>query len=259
MAITDTQILSHYYKRALSPPKSQILISSITAAEFLLIQSKSPHKANYYPILPSRLRQHGIDTSTGQSTISKISVESKKHAAFGKYRTDQLLLNFGGRIPSLIEFGSIAISKIINESHDTLFASSISHLDKELQKKLRARFDFLIRTDVQCVPVTPEIATVGMNLLARFLDKYEAKQNLRNTINDILILSTAIQRSSSLHTEDSLLGRFAIDFLGANCQKQVSTGLQIDFSISEASEHRRQLESKGYINRGWQIMERRGR
>ena len=247
MAIIDTQIISYYYKKTEPIPSTQITISSITAAEFLLIQSRKPHKANYYPVISSYLGHHSA------------SLYSKERAALGKHRTDQILLNFGGVTPSLIEFGSVAISQIINGSNHSLFVSSISHLNKALQKKLRNRFDFLIQQDVQCIPFTPEIGTVGINLLAQFLDKYNAKQNIRNTINDILILSTAVKHSTSLLTEDNLLRRFAADFLGAICQEQPPIGLLIDFSTPEVTDRRKPLESKGYINKGWQILERQGR
>ena len=62
--ITDTQVLSYYHKGALPAPSEPIRISSITAAEFLLIQSEDHNKANYYPILPSRLRHHGEELGT---------------------------------------------------------------------------------------------------------------------------------------------------------------------------------------------------
>jgi len=258
MTITDTQILSYYYKRTLSIPRDPLTISSITAAEFLLIQSETPNKANYYPILPSRLH-YGPGPISGQLPALRILAGSRKRLAAGKHRTDQLLLDFGGRFPTFIEFGSVAISQIINGGVTTLFATSISHLDKDLQKELRAKLDFLVGAEVQCVPVTREIATVGMNLLAAFLDKYEAKRNPRNTVNDILILSTAINRSSPLLTEDSLLKRFAADFLQAKYEEKTPVGLLIDFSSSEVSNRRKPLESRSYTNRGWQIVERRRR
>ncbi len=97
-----------------------------------------------------------------------------------------------------------------------------------------------------------------MNILLQFLDKYEAKQNHRNTVNDILILSTAVEHSAPLLTEDSLLRRFAAEILGAKCHEQQSKELIIDFTTPEVVDRRKPLESKGYINRGWQILEHRG-
>jgi predicted nucleic acid-binding protein len=258
MSITDTQVLSYYYKGAAPLPESPILISSVTATEFLLIQSANPNSANYYPILPARLKHRIGGLFPGESAVPRMLFNSKKHAAQGKHRTDQLLLNFNGRMPSFIEFGSVAISQIINDGLKDIYSASISHLEKNLQKKLRDKLQFLISTNVQCLAVTPAIADVGMNILGQFLDKYEAKRNPRNTINDILILSTAVEHSLSLLTEDRLLKRFTAELLGAPFSEQPPNRLIIDFTPLEVVDRRRAFESKDYINRGWQVMERRG-
>ena len=101
------------------------------------------------------------------------------------------------------------------------------------------------------------IAEVGMNLLAQFLDRYEAKQNMRNTINDVLVLATAIEKKVPLLTEDNLLRRFTAEVIGALTGERQGN-LLLDFSAAEVQERRKPLESKGYINRGWQVLERRG-
>lgn len=256
--ITDTQVLSYYHKGALSVPVESVRISSITAAEFLLIQSQTHHnKANYYPILPARLRHHGAGVGAAEAPL-RMDFDSRRHAALGKHRTDQLILNFGPNVPAYVEFGGIAITQLINERHEQLYMSSIAHLDKILQKKLRDKFRFLLEIGVTCVAVTTTVATVAINLLMQFLDKYQAKQNTRNTLNDLLVLATAIEGTSTLLTEDSLLRRFAAEVMGATCNEQLGH-LLLDFSTAEASERRRPLESKGYVNRGWQILERRSR
>jgi hypothetical protein len=111
---------------------------------------------------------------------------------------------------------------------------------------------------VHCLPVIPAIAEVGMNILGQFLDKYESKQNMRNTINDILILSTAVEHSLLLLTEDNLLKRFTTGLVGAPFSEPCPDRLLIDFTPPEVVDCRKSFESKGYINRGWQVMERRG-
>jgi len=256
--ITDTQVLSYYYKETLPRPDAPVLISSITAAEFLLIQSGSPNTANYYPMLPARIKHRIGGLFPGQPSIPRMLVETQKQAAMGKRRTDQLILNFNGKLPSIIEFGSIAISQIINDGHEDIFAASIAHLEKEQQRKLRNKLSFLTRIGTRCLSVTPAIADVGLNILGQFLEKYEAKQNVRNTINDMLILSTAIEHSLPLLTEDNLLRRFTAELLGAPCRPEVEDRVIIDFAASDVADRRKPFESKGYINRGWQVMERRG-
>lgn len=187
-----------------------------------------------------------------------MAFDSRRHAALGKRRTDQLILDFGPSVPTYVEFGSIAITQLINERHEQLFGSSIAHLGKDLQKKLRERYRFLVDIGITCVAVTPGVATVAMNLLAQFLDRYQPKQNNRNTVNDVLVLATAIENSSLIKTEDSLLRRFAAEVMGTAPQEN-SDHLLIDFSMPEATHRRKALESKGYVNRGWQVLKRRGR
>jgi predicted nucleic acid-binding protein len=255
--ITDTQVLSYYYKGALAVPGENVRVSSITAAEFLLVQSQDHNKANYYPILPSRVRHRGIGVE-GSDLSLRMVFDSRRHAAYGKRRTDQLILNFGPSVPTYVEFGSVAIAQLINEQHEQLYASGIAHLDKEQQKKLRGRFRFLLDIGVDCIPINATIADVGMNLLAKFMDRYQAKQNPRNTINDVLVLATAIESEVPLLTEDNLLRRFSAEVMGAPTGEHQGN-LVLDFSVAEVHERRRPLESKGYINRGWQVLERRGR
>jgi len=237
-------------------PSEPVRISSITAAEFLLIQSMKHNRANYYPILPARLR-HPLATNFphSQGRASHNLFDSRRLAAFGKRRTDQLLLNLGPNFPTYVEFGGVAITQLINNKHEALFMASISHLSKPEQKKLLAKFRFLLKQSVSCVAVTPAVASIGLNLLDQFLDRYQPKENKRNTVNDALVLATAIQHSSRLLTEDKLLSRFAAEVVAAPIESQGAL-LKVDFSQPAVNDRRRPLESKGYVNRGWQVLER---
>jgi len=255
--ITDTQVLSYYFKRSMRVPQEPIRISSITAAEFLLIQSAQHNKANYYPILPSaRNHYRGIGGGSGPAVMPKRFFDSRQHAVRGKLRTDQLIFDFGPKVPTYVEFGSLAIAQLINGRHDQLYSASIVHLDKASQKKLMTKFRFLIDREVTCVPVTRSVATIGLNLLGQFIDRYQPKENKRNTINDVLVLASAIEQEVRLLTKDSLLARFAAEVTMAPC---ISVGphIKVDFSSPAISDRRRPLESKDFVNRGWQVLERR--
>lgn len=134
MSIIDTQILSYYYKGVESPQGQELIISSITAAEFLLVQSDKVNKANYYPLLPHGLPMNS--TSEGVANLRPLlKFDSKKHAAHGKGRTDEILIDLSGDLPPFIEYGSYALSEIINRKRGGLFTSSIPHLPKTTQKK----------------------------------------------------------------------------------------------------------------------------
>jgi len=252
--ITDTQVLSYYYSGSIPLPAENIQISSVTAAEFLLIQSPEHNKANYYPMLPSRFHASG-DAIMGHPSWRRF-FDSKRHAAAGKRRTDQLVLNLGPTIPAYIEFGCHAISQLINDQLETLYLAGLTHLDRERQRLLRDKFRFMLDLRVKSHPATPAVADIALNLLAAFLDRYQPKENVRNSVNDMLILATAIHRELALQTEDSLLRRFTAEVMSANWIAHNDLVL-IDFTVEPSKQRRAPLESKGYINRGWQVIERR--
>lgn len=256
--ITDTQVLSYYYRGALPLPADPVRVSSVTAAEFLQVQSRDqdPSKANYYPILPSRLNHRG--GRAGDIGPGGTMFESQRHAAQGKHRTDQLVLDFGTSAPAYVEFGSFAISELIYGQHDRLYAASIEHLSKDLQKKLMRQFRFLVEHQVTCIALTRDVASIGMGLLSAFLDRYQAKENMRNTINDVLILATAIANEAPLITQDKLLVRFAAEVMSAPLAT-AGDFIRIDFATPTALDRRRPFESKGFVHRGWRIHERRSR
>ena len=106
--------------------------------------------------------------------------------------------------------------------------------------------------------LTKDIAAIGMNILMQFLDTYEPKNAFRNTVNDVLILATAIRHLAKLATEDNLLRRFAAEISEALCEKTLPRGLIINFSTPEVRRKCKSFGAKGFINRGWQVKERRG-
>ena len=110
MKIIDTQILSYVFKGRRFNAAENAQITSITASEFLLVQGENPSKANYYPVLPA-LHGHML---LAPSSMRPVLLDSKKHAERGKHRTDQIILNFGLDFPPYVEFGSLAISEMIN-------------------------------------------------------------------------------------------------------------------------------------------------
>lgn len=257
MTITDTQILSYYFGGRVNLPSHKLCISSATASEFLLMYSDNPAKANYYPILPHRYHLPYGSPTGGSLQTPKIFFDSRRHALSGQRRTDKILMYFGNQSPSFVEFGSLAISHAINQGNVFSYSVSIAHLPKKRQKFLKKKFRFLVDSGIQCSPVTKQTVAIGMNLLALFLEHYEPKANLRNTINDMLVLATAMDQSLLLNTDDDLLRRFAADVLKAHCSPCAPVGTMVDFLSTVPNRRQQMLDSKGYINRGWQFMERR--
>ena len=151
----------------------------------------------------------------------------------------------------------MAMSALINEHHAALFRFCVSHLAKGKLKYRFKRFEYLLQQEVRCLPLTKSIGEIGLHLMSRFIEKKAPKQNIRNTINDILILACAFDAGLDLVTEDKVLNRFAASILGVGCAQQ-GRWLRLAFDRAQVRDRRLMRESKCYINRGWQVNENRG-
>ena len=247
--IVDTQILSYRFKDVENNIHAQnSAISSITANEFLLAQPRDLQYPDYYVLHPV-IYSHLMYSELGFSGLSD-RFSNTKWAKRGKQRTDQVIIDFGNQFPPYQEFGNEAISEIINGKLWEIYKLSISHLPKQKQKYLKKRLKYILDNDYHCYPLNKSAIERALNLFSQFTVDYNCKGNIRNTINDILILATAIEREKKLLTRDSLLNRFTAERYDASIHKEKDK-LLIDFSGKLTSGRQKNTESKGYINRGW--------
>lgn len=234
----DTQILSYAYKGRGSAVSS-VRISSVAAHEFLEVSD---------PDSTTRFRYYIKYLSGRHLGAPAVSPSHWKGGAI-----ERLVLDFGGDYPQLIEFNSRATAAIINDRNGLAFAHILSSLDKALQKKLRPRFTFLCKHICECVPLAPQTAEIGIQLLWDFVQHHNVKTNFRNSVNDMMILATAIAGHEQLLTDDNPLARFAAAQQQAPL-REVGQGLiEIDFERRIEVGQSHSNESKGYINRGWRI------
>ena len=75
--------------------------------------------------------------------------------------------------------------------------------------RFQPRFAFVCPAVDQCVPFTRKTAEISMRLFELFLRKHTAKDNFRNSVNDVMILAGALSCGESLLSRDSLLDRSA--------------------------------------------------
>ena len=253
MRFLDTQIVSYAFKGIGSVSVDDEHISSVVANELLEAYSKAVTSANYY--IPTNWR-HLEQSGYFGPQMSTLRREYQKRG-FSKRFTDRLTLDFGQDYPSVVEYGSIAVSHVINARTLRLFKISIASLDKRKQRRLIRRFEFLSDHRVKCVPLQPGAARLGQSILYRFCRKYKLKRNFRNSINDILILAAAIHGNGELLTRDSVLVKFCDDsgFLKKHRHHEW-TRCEVTMTSTEQRSARR--ESKGYINRSWFVRQRRG-
>ena len=243
--MVDTQILSYRFKGIDKDIHSKTwAISSITANEFLETQPKDSKKPDYYIIHPARY-PHLFD------------ILDAKCAKMGEHRTDQVIIDFGNQFPAYREFGNEAISEIINQKKFETYKLSISHFPKQKQKDRLKKLMYILDNDYQCYSLTKSALEEGLSLFSQFTSKHNCKANIRNTVNDILILATAIDRKKVLLTHDKLLNRFAAEYYEVPIE-QDKNELLIDFSKKAVAQSKNR-ESKGYINSGWSYAVRNNR
>lgn len=254
--IVDTQILSYRFKGVEKYIHNGVFaLSSITANEFLVAQPKNAEQPDYYIIHPARYSHHLYAKGSGFGVPEHFG--NPKWARMGARRTDQVIIDFGNQFSAYREFGNEAISEIINKKKLGIYKISIAHLPKQKQKWLLRRLKYILDSDYYCYSLTKSAVDKALSLFSEFVSEHNCKGNVRNTINDLLILSTAIDREKKFLTNDNLLNRFAADYYKAPAHKDEDQ-LLIDFSEKQV-EKRENRESKGYINNGWSYALRNNR
>lgn len=143
----DTNVVSCAKKGCLDVAIQGAHISSVSAAELLLIYGDKRTAANYYVPLLYRWHEFGLGTRQGHP--------------FSKTATDQIVFSFGSEYESSVEFGSLAIAKLVNERNAELLRRSIAFLDRPIQKFIRQDFGVLIANEIQCVPLYPQTIEIG--------------------------------------------------------------------------------------------------
>lgn len=236
----DTHIVSYAKKGHLTESIRGATISSVAVSELLLVYGDKRTAANYYVPL-------GYPLHTGASIASL-----KRDHPYSKRSTDRVVFSFGSDFEPLIEYGSNAIARMVNDRNVELLRQSISFLDKPKQKVIREDFDFLIENDVRCVPLKPSIVESGYRLLKAFhLSGERFKTTFRNSWNDLLILASAWDHDDDLWSCDSQLNRFAAAAFGEYNQ-WIPGLLKIRLRAATiGTQQRDNRESKGYVNKEW--------
>lgn len=252
--IVDTQILSEAFKAARTPMPRHVQISSVSAKELLLAQSRGFRKPLYFVLHPASFP----DAHRFAAVSCVRQPSSPKGGALCERLTDQLVIDFGSDFPPYREYGDQALSWLINEKHVAPYKASIAHLPKRIRKYLTRRYMFLLDCDYQCLPLNANIVETAMSLFDVFSRIYTCKRDVSNTIRDLLIFATAVEHQMVLRTEDGLLGRFVARMYNAEVD-EAADQMAIDFTRPAAYERAKWRGSKGYVNRGWDYAIRNSR
>ncbi|MCT7968935.1 hypothetical protein NG799_21730 [Laspinema sp. D1] len=243
--IVDTNILSYQFNgREKRNQDERLAISSITANEFLVDES------DYYVIHPAKYLSHFSVAEDSNFVVPK-HFKDHKAARMRAFQTDQIVIDFNNQFAPYREFGNEAIAEIINKKHLNIYKMSIAYLPKKEQKNILKRLKYIFENDYYCYSLTRSAIDQALNLFSKFVSEHNCKADIRNTINDLLILSTAIDREKKFRSGDNLLNRFAAKYYQAPITvNKENDELLIDFS-QQPVESKESRESKGYINKGW--------
>jgi len=250
--IYDTQIISYCHSGHWE--QTSVLdahISSVTASEFLLFHTRENSKADYYVMNP-------IWFNYRHAPFPLEIVKNPKWAKLGARRSDSVTIDLNGDFDSYRMFGNEAISEIINNKSMNIFEISIAHMNKDKQKMLKKKMEFLLDNNIFCHRLSDDDCELAMTLLSEFMKSFQVKNNIKNTVNDLLILATAMNQGLNLYTEDKVLGQFASKHYNATILDN-SDSIVVSFPHKDETQRIiEKSESKGYINRGWQYSMRKG-
>ncbi|WP_411090119.1 type II toxin-antitoxin system VapC family toxin [Streptomyces sp. 061-3] len=250
LRIIDTQIVSYALKGSpiVEGSIAGFSITSTVAQEFLRVRDVATGDARYFTPPPNGLGPGAKDAYVAQQ---KIHLDRPSDRPLFKKATDRLIMDFNNEFPSVVEYGHIGIAHLLNTANRPIFGESVNHLPKRERKDLLEKFTFLADQGVRCIPVRAESIPAAFDLLKRLIKRgFNLKSDFRNSLNDMLILGTAIANGADLWTKDELLAQFAEDE-GLSKVKSCDSHFEITFSASESALRRVSRESKGYVNTGW--------
>ncbi|MEU8271604.1 hypothetical protein AB0B89_31155 [Sphaerisporangium sp. NPDC049002] len=233
----DTQIISYALKGKIDVPAVEgRLIASATAHELLRTWDKEEGDVAYYIPVPS-------------IGIRELASSRPKHHPPRKQSTDLLPLYLGENELSVVEYGHLAISLLINSQEVDLLLYCTRHLDKHRRDVALRYFEFLTQHSIRCIAATSKVVPDVVELFRKFRARFSPKGDFRNTLNDILVLATALNVGAPLLTRDGVLNRFASEYYGTPLIAMADY-VKIDFGHTSAR-RRISRDSKGYINRPW--------
>ncbi|MFH8254836.1 hypothetical protein ACH4D8_07875 [Streptomyces roseolus] len=227
---------------------SGCIVTSTVAQEFLRVRDTATGDARYFTPPPFSL---GPIARQAYAAQQKIHGDRPSDRPLFKISTDKLIMDFNNEFPSVVEYGHAGIAHLLNTGNRAIFTESVNHLPKRERKDLLDKFTFLVDQGIQCIPVQSACVPVAFDLLKRLIGRgFSLKSDFRNSLNDMLILGTAIENRVDLWTKDELLAKFAKDE-GLSGVKSRDSHYELEFSASATKPHQGSRESKGYINTGW--------
>lgn len=228
--LLDTQLIIYAMKGERVPGVERICIASVTAQEFLLQCSPTGTGLRY----GAPLYRSGV-TSRGAVLVLP---ELQRFML----RRLQLLVHVDGETVHR-EYLHAATAYVVNAADEQVLRASTRNLDRQTEKVVLARFQWLVAQRAVCFPLTNVAAAMTEDLYRQFTKRFAPKVRRENSMRDLLILATALTLGRDLLTADRLLGEFAADYLAAPIT-DIGPGVRITIN-DRTSKPRRARDRRG--------------
>ncbi|WP_316738741.1 hypothetical protein [Pedobacter aquatilis] len=83
--------------------------------------------------------------------------------------SDAVQFDFGNSYESYILYNNLSIAGLINTGNTMVFDACTQVLNKKKNKEVRAKFSFLLKHRMTCLPVDQQDIELGYNLLDAFV------------------------------------------------------------------------------------------
>jgi hypothetical protein len=214
---------------------------SVALAEYLMMQTDDYLSAAYY--LPTR------SSPTVGRPIDWNRLQKERPSAWARRHTHSIPVVLRSTVPpvTILYWGMSALADIINDRDRARFQTSVSRLVPCRRLRILHKLDFVLQADMSCDALTKEDTELGLELMKRFMKANTPKEDVRNTVNDMLVLASSMNRGLVLRTDDTLLDDFAEKQLDAHSTPQGNN--LVDLSTPKIGYRRQSTGTKGYVNR----------
>ncbi len=252
MVVFDTQVTSEHLRAGGVP--DGVAVTSTTLQEIFGMQGAGNTRNRFYlPLMKDEYQLHHY---------AHLHAERKGDRRRIRPHTDRLIINFAADHPTVVEYSHSATCRLLELSRrrlDAGFQVFAAHARPALTKatfaNVRTHYRSLSASSARYVALATETVDVALSLLPRFTREYNLKNDFRNSLNDLLILATAIRMNETLHTRDQVLSDFAVTVAQAEVSSRTDGRFEVSFRDPSAV-RRVNSESKGYINLGWRVHRR---
>jgi predicted nucleic acid-binding protein len=230
----DTQLVSYAMKGQFVDPPDSVVISSVSAQELFMMQRPDTGVRFGFPTRIDSASFSG-NRERGSAGVARSLAHGRDHSLGKgsklKYRQfpfkDNIVLQLpdGRRIDEALHQ---TVAEVVNEHNDNALRSWLHGEHHARRATIRLRFNWLTEHEVRCIPLTRDAAQLAQELFADFVGSQMPKARIRNTVNDLLILASAMTSGLPLQTRDKVLANFARVHLEAAVNEPVGDTIRID-------------------------------